>query len=533
MARRHATHPSDTDPDGRYDPTKDPNSHLYIDRGDTSDTGQQVHQNAENTADQQEDGDGFIEQIINIFTRQGRVDTAYNQELNQQASELADGVNTRQPPTMMTSNYLANPHPELQRMVTEGVDPDAVGEMGDTWIEAGNAMTRFQTGVASAINNSEADWSGQAGNSARTFMAGVGNWVGNAGQSAQLAGTQTNIQASALAEARRAMPEPVDFDVAAANRDLQSTTNPIELVSKYNTYMSQYNAQQDAHQQAARVVSTFDSSLAGASTMPAFAAPPQMNGGDGTVNPRKGQIDGLGTDPGVNPNGGGTGGINGTGTGPGGPGGGNPNIPTLPGGGPGGRPGTGGNGGPGGGNGGVPGLPGGGSTGGGGTDPSSGGGFPGGGPGGPGGGAGGPGGFPLPGGSGAGGPGGAGGANGNFPGGGALPIGGLGGGVPGSDFERGGRFPGGGRFGPGGFGTGGGFGSGSGSGSGFGGGSGSGSGYGSGSGGAGGAGGSGSSGVGGRGGVGPGGGHGRHGPRRPRSGRGRRGAPAAVVPGRG
>ena len=56
MARRHATHPSDTD-HGRYDPTKDPNSDYYIDRGDTSDTGHQVHQNAEQTADQQEAGE--------------------------------------------------------------------------------------------------------------------------------------------------------------------------------------------------------------------------------------------------------------------------------------------------------------------------------------------------------------------------------------------------------------------------------------------------------------------------------------------
>jgi hypothetical protein len=506
MARRH--HQPNTDSDGRYDPTKDPTSEYYIDRGDTSDTSGQVHTSAEQTADQQEDGDNWLEQFINIFTRQGRVDSAYNQELSQQAQDLSTGLNTRTPPTIPAANYMSNPHPELKKMVTEKVDPGQVGTMGDTWIEAGNAMTRFQSGVATAINNSEADWQGQAGNSARTFMAGVGNWVGNAGQSAQLAGTQTNVQASAAAEAKRAMPEPVDFDVAAANRDLQSTTNPVEMMQKYSNYMTQYNAQQEAHQQAARVLTTYDGSLAGSTTMPAFAKPPQMNGGDGTTSVNTNKIDRTGTTNGLNPNGstgaGGTGGTGGTGGG-----GGGSHVPTLPGGGTGGGGGNGSGGGSGtgggsgaGGGGGIP-VPGGGGSGGGGTDPSGGGGFPGGGTGGPGGGfPGGPGsgGVPIPGG----GPGGSGGSNSNFPGGAPLPIGGLGGG-PGGDFERGGgRFgvPGGRGFGPGGFGTPGtsGFGPGSGSGSGsggFGSGSGSGSGYG-------GSGGSGAGGLG-RGGVGSGG----------------------------
>src|ERR1700742_4512830 len=147
MAPGSSTRSSDTGgpyQGGQYDPTRDPNSDYYIHRGDTSDTRGETQQQAETTADQQETGDGLFAQVINIITRQNRVDTAYNQELNEQARQLAEGVNTRQPPTMMTANYLSNPHPELKTMVTEGVDPDQVGEMGDTWIEAGNAMTRFQ-----------------------------------------------------------------------------------------------------------------------------------------------------------------------------------------------------------------------------------------------------------------------------------------------------------------------------------------------------------------------------------------------------
>jgi hypothetical protein len=173
-------------------------------------------------------------------------------------------------------NYLSTPHPQLKAMVTENVDPDAVGSTGDQWISAGNAMVRFQEGVAAAISNSEADWQGKAGNSARTFMAQVGDWVGQAGQSAQLAGTQTNLQAVALADARRNMPDPVAFDADAANSDLQSTTSPLTYVAKLANYQMQYNQAQNAHQDAAGVVSMYDNNLAGASTMPAFGAPPQM-----------------------------------------------------------------------------------------------------------------------------------------------------------------------------------------------------------------------------------------------------------------
>ncbi|MFI7676913.1 hypothetical protein [Actinophytocola sp. NPDC049390] len=259
-----------------YDATSDPSSPTYIDRHHTTQTGEQTEQQAEAQVDREVDQGTFIDQLLDMFNHGENVQETYTEEMNARAAELAAGLQTREGPAMMCSNYMATPHPRLKTMVTEDVDPDSVGETGDMWISAGNAMTRFQSGVAAAINNSESDWQGSAGNSARTFMAQVGNWVGEAGQSAQLAGTQTNLQAAALAEAKRSMPEPVDFDVDAANADLQSETNPFELIRKLNTYQAQYDAQQAAHEDAATVVGTYDSNLSGASTMPAFGPPPTL-----------------------------------------------------------------------------------------------------------------------------------------------------------------------------------------------------------------------------------------------------------------
>ncbi|CRK60398.1 Endoglucanase [Alloactinosynnema sp. L-07] len=348
-----------------YDPTYDPNSALYIDRRGTSDTRDQVQQEAEQRVDQDIENSSWWE-IWKRFTRNSDVNDQYNQEMSAQARQLAAGVDTRPPPGMQQSNYLSYDHSALKPMVTEGVDPDQVGEMGDLYLSAGNAMTKFQTDVASAINNSQADWQGQAGDQARKFMADVGNWVGTAGQSAQLAGTQTSLQAAALAEAKNSMPEEKPFDADAANRDLATTTNPLDMMRKYATYMNDYRESQAAHQEAARVVGTYDGALGSSSTMPAFAAPPTMGGGgtgdpgnpgegDGTKKPGGNGVDvngGTGTGTGSTGTGSGSiqpGGTNppsgggGSGSGSGGTGGGSGSgvgpIPRPPGGGAGTNPG--------------------------------------------------------------------------------------------------------------------------------------------------------------------------------------------------
>ncbi|PWW50854.1 hypothetical protein [Actinokineospora spheciospongiae] len=268
-----------------YDPTYDPKSPYYIDRTGTSDTSQEVQEQAEQQVDQDIDQANWWE-IWKQFTRNSEINEQFNQDMSAQANQLAQGLQTRPGPALSCTNYLSTEHPTLQTMVTEGVDPDQVGEMGEMYVEAGNQMSGFQGDVASAINNSQTDWQGTAGDSARQFMADIGNWVGKAGQSAQLAGTQTGIQASALAEAKNSMPEPVPFDLKAANQDLATTTDPIELATKATQYMNDYRASQAAHEEAARVVGTYDGALGSSATMPAFATPPTMSGG-GTDDPGK------------------------------------------------------------------------------------------------------------------------------------------------------------------------------------------------------------------------------------------------------
>nr|WP_042183646.1 PPE domain-containing protein [Kibdelosporangium sp. MJ126-NF4]CEL15685.1 hypothetical protein [Kibdelosporangium sp. MJ126-NF4]CTQ93610.1 hypothetical protein [Kibdelosporangium sp. MJ126-NF4] len=195
----------------------------------------------------------------------------------QSASTCADG-DTRQAPVPEGVLYDNIDHPTLKAMVTENVDPDQVGVMATCWQQAGAKLSQFHDDMATAISSSRDGWQGAAGDAARQFMSDVGQWIGGAGRGAELAGTQAAKQSEALAAARNAMPEPVAFDVDAANAELRSLTDPVQWISRYAEHMQAYNAQQAAQQRAAEVVSTYDAALADSATMPAFAPPPSMAG---------------------------------------------------------------------------------------------------------------------------------------------------------------------------------------------------------------------------------------------------------------
>jgi hypothetical protein len=355
---RYMVHPQDPG-------APNPQGPNHVEMVGTSDTGQEMHDRAESTYDVDLEDDGLWARLMDMFNGDREAAEAYiRRQMNDQARTLVDGVPTRDEPNIAAANYQSFDHEALQGMVTNQANPDDVGSKGDLWIEAGNEMAKFQTRVVDAINNSQTDWQGASGDAARGFMADVGNWVGQAGQSAQLAGTQLNVQSQALAQAKNNMPEPVPY-----NRDdwvsrIQSAVDPWGV---YDAAVAQYNASQEARDEAARVVASYDKGLAGASTMPAFTPPPVMAGGDGGDTSTVGEGKGVGTLGKEAVSVGGTGGGTSTGGVGGGGGGGGGTTPTLPGdpggsGGGSGGSGSGGGSGTGGGSG-IPSLPGGGSGG--------------------------------------------------------------------------------------------------------------------------------------------------------------------------
>jgi hypothetical protein len=407
-----------------------------VDIRGTTDTTDEVRDRASTNYDREHDGFwGFLHRTL---FKDGTVQGQVQDETSRDAEILAQGVTTRSAPGMPNSHYMAYDHSKLEQMVKEKAKPEISQVASDTWIALGNGMVEHQNVIVNAIGTSESEWRGTSGDKARQFMADVANYIGKAGQSAQLAGKQESLHSQALSNASSSMPEPIPFNVDKANADLKSTTDPFSYIAKYTSYMVTYQRSQAAHQEAADVVTAYDTSLSGASTMPAFDKPPQMAGATPPNPP--GGVDEPGGSGGKEPGSGGTGGGSitggggtggagtggGTGGGSGIGGGGGTRIPGGGGGGSGGGAGGGGGIGGGSGSGGRPGI----GTPGQGFDPSLGGG-------------------PNPGG------GGFNNNNPNFSGGGPMPLGPMGGGFGGDETRRGGGGGGGGAgggrggFGPG------------------------------------------------------------------------------------
>lgn len=209
----------------------------------------------------------------------------YNDKLPAEAASLRQGLGTRQAPAPPGVNYPAIPHAQLHAMVTNNVNPAGIGQVGDTWINIGNDLTQFQDDIASAIANSEAEWTGTAAEGARKAVAELGNQAALAGQAAQLTGVLTHQQSAALANAKNSIPPPPNppFDPTTAQQRLRTITDPLVYAIVAREDQAQAAAQNAAHQQAAYIVQQYDSTLSQTSAnMPSFTpAPPVTAHGAG------------------------------------------------------------------------------------------------------------------------------------------------------------------------------------------------------------------------------------------------------------
>ncbi|MGQ0837377.1 hypothetical protein [Actinokineospora sp.] len=199
-------------------------------------------------------------------------------KLDAQAQDLRQGTVTRTAPGAPGVHYQGIPHQQLYDAVHNGIDPDAVGSVGESWIKVGNKLAGIGDLVTKAIGSSATTWTGVAAEGARQALAGLANKSGQAGRASQLAGTVYTQQAQALATAKNTVPPPPNppYDPRAAALRLQTITDPVAYAQQAQLDQQQAAAQQAAHRQAAQAVQTYDQTLtATASAAPAFAPPPR------------------------------------------------------------------------------------------------------------------------------------------------------------------------------------------------------------------------------------------------------------------
>ncbi|RZS44916.1 hypothetical protein EV193_101797 [Herbihabitans rhizosphaerae] len=243
-------------------------------------TSEQMRDDAARSAERDDVDGWFLIDLLNKVRNIGQREQMYDQALADQSRALADGQTLRDTPAVPKSVYLAVPHPELRNRI-DGVSPEQIVGVGDDWIATGRAMRDFEADVGRAVTASRTSWRGTAGEAARDYLEAVGKWVGRAGDGAGLTGTQMNMQADAASTARATMPPPVPFDANAAAAEVRAEQHPMRIMTLHAQHLATHAASQVAHQEAARVMAQYDSSLAG-TTMPAFAKPPTFGskGGD-------------------------------------------------------------------------------------------------------------------------------------------------------------------------------------------------------------------------------------------------------------
>jgi len=277
---------------------------------------------------------GFFQMFENLKARAaGRANA--DEAAQAESERLSQEANYRSGLDSSDSDYMGFDHEQMKQMVTT-VEPGQVSEVSTAWTELANAMAIFGEELNKAANNSNATWKGAAAESAFGFVSGLGKWSDDTGQAAQLAADRVFSQSQAGESAKNSMPEPVPF---SWDTEMQKwgAAGGLGLATAVSDSVKAYEASNEAHAEAARVMSTYDNELYGAASQtPAFAQPPTFGQGGGDYSHSITPVDpgaGTGTTPAsTNPSGysGGTGSSGSTsssgtsGTGTGGP------QPTLP-----------------------------------------------------------------------------------------------------------------------------------------------------------------------------------------------------------
>ncbi|HET6290656.1 MAG TPA: hypothetical protein VFG15_28415 [Amycolatopsis sp.] len=218
-------------------------------------------------------GDTALNGFKDVFTQK-----IYEGRLDKAREGLDKNLDLRNPGTPPSTVWANATHEQMQAAIADNADSAAVAETSEEWIRAGNDLATHQRNLAKAINASTGNWQGEGGDAAREHLAGVGKWLGSTANGATLAGRQQQIHSQALNETQKLMAAnpPVAFSVQEANANLQTITDPHLYMAQLGKDLSTFKKQQDARDQAAKVMTDFDGTVGSAIATPAFPAPPKL-----------------------------------------------------------------------------------------------------------------------------------------------------------------------------------------------------------------------------------------------------------------
>lgn len=217
----------------------------------------------------------FTQVIANI------VGTAQaQQQINQQQTTLASQVGTRPAPAMSSNNYMNYSHDALYNMVNTNLSSSQVGDSGQSWNNISNTLVNVSKTLQTASQSTESSWTGDAADAARSFHTGVAGWTASTSESAQLASDTMYNQSQAAQTVQSAVPKPVSYNFGNELVDFFTAPNPAAGMATINSKLA---AQQQAHQEAATAVQSYDTTLHQSATkMPVMAPPPSFGQNQGS-----------------------------------------------------------------------------------------------------------------------------------------------------------------------------------------------------------------------------------------------------------
>jgi hypothetical protein len=186
------------------------------------------------------------------------------------------------------SDYKGSDHTQLKAYLDSNLNVDQVSDVSTAYHEVHKVFEKFGTSMNTAVNSSKGTWEGSAATNAQSYFSSLGKWSDANGQNAKLASETIYDQGQAASTAKNSMPDPIPFSWTDEMKGW-ATSNPFSLPDNVDKSLQKQKDSQEAHDQAAGVMSTYDKNLyEAASKQPAFAPPPSFSTGGGSGDPTGG-----------------------------------------------------------------------------------------------------------------------------------------------------------------------------------------------------------------------------------------------------
>lgn len=179
-------------------------------------------------------------------------------------------------------DWMTYPHPELHRMVHEGLDLPGAMEVSAQWARLGDDLGEIGTALGEIVEQSAAAWEGPAADLARQTLAALTHWAADTGTLATKVSACVTVEVDNATNARDEMPAPpwpIPRPVPMPQPVELFTTNDWGGAAAITTDPSRALSRERAlHEQAARTLERFQTSSREVyETVPQFS-PPRLGG---------------------------------------------------------------------------------------------------------------------------------------------------------------------------------------------------------------------------------------------------------------